>query len=75
MRIEVNEAFVLDLEYLLKQQKKLIEKQRNIAEMASYIEKEYQERNVTKTEARQIVTYLHSYNTLKCFAFNGRKEV
>ena len=61
------------MEYLLQQQEKLMEEQRNIAVKALYIENEYHKRNVTKTEARQIITYLHSYNTLKCFAFNGRK--
>ena len=61
------------MEYLLKLQNRLIEKQNNIVKKASYIEKEYQKGIGRKNEAREIVNYLHSYNTLKCFAFNGRK--
>ena len=63
------------MEYLLKLQKELVKKQKNIAEKASYIEKKYQKRAVSKTEARHLVKYLCTYNTLKCFAFNGRKVV
>ena len=61
------------MEYLLKLQKELVKKQKHIGEKASYIEKKYQKGTISKTEARHLVNYLYTYNTLKCFAFNGRK--
>ena len=60
------------MEYLLKMQKELVKKQKHIGEKATYIEKKHQKGAISKTEARQMINYLYTYNTLKCFAFNGR---
>lgn len=61
------------VKYLLKLQQKLAKIQPSIPINAQYIEKQLAKGAITKSEARQSINYLYSYNTLKCFGFNSRK--
>ena len=61
------------MEYLLFLQKKLVFKQTWVMEEVSYLEQENESSNLVSLNVmRQLINFLKSYNTLKCFGFNAR---
>ena len=61
------------MKYLLFLQKKLVFKQTWVMEEVSYLEQENESSNLVSSNVmRQLINFIKSYNTLKCFGFNAR---
>ena len=61
------------MQYLLFLQKKLVYKQTWVMEEVSYLEQENESSNLVSLNVlRELMNFLKSYNTLKCFGFNAR---